>query len=156
MARMLLLLALALGVSAGLRSMMPLAIVACVAHSWPALSSSPLSFLASPIATYVLVAFAIAELISDKLPFTPSRLSAGPLLFRIISGATCGTAVSIAGGGSAVIGGIVGGMAAVAGAFGGYHVRRALTVSRGLPDLLVALLEDAVAIGLALLAVFRV
>ena len=55
----------------------------------------------------------------------------------------------------ATIGVLAGGVAAVAGAFAGYHLRRALVHDIGFPDLLVALCEDAVAITLARTALRR-
>lgn len=151
-----LLLALMLGLSAGLRSMTPLAIVAWASHAWPAVAASPLAFIASPIVGYVLAAAALAELIADKLPFTPSRLAAGPLVARICSGALTGGTLAIAAGAGLTAGAIAGAIGGVAGAFAGYHTRRNLTVSGGLPDLVVALVEDVIAIGLALFAVSRV
>jgi uncharacterized membrane protein len=42
-----------------------------------------------------------------------------------------------------------------AGAWAGYHGRRYLTTTRKAPDLLVALVEDAIAIGSAVLVVSR-
>ena len=153
---MLLLLALLLGVSAGLRSMMPLAVVTWAARGWPAVAGSSLGFMAAPITGYVFAALAIGELIADKLPFIPSRLQPGPLGGRVVSGALAGAVAAIALQGSPVLAGVAGAIGAVAGAFGGYTMRRGLTVDRKLPDLPVALLEDVVAIGLAVLAVSRI
>jgi uncharacterized membrane protein len=153
---MLLLVALLLGVSAGLRSMTPLAVVAWAARGWPAVAGSALGFMAAPVTGYVFAALAIGELIADKLPFIPSRLQPGPLGGRIISGALAGTVAAIALQSSPIIGGLVGAAGGLAGSFGGYAVRRGLTVDRKLPDLPVALLEDVVAIGLAVFAVSRI
>ena len=75
---MLWLLAYVLGVSAGLRSMTPLAVVAWAARGWPAVAGSALGFMAAPVTGYVFAALAIGELIADKLPFIPSRLQPGP------------------------------------------------------------------------------
>jgi hypothetical protein len=44
---------------------------------------------------------------------------------------------------------LLGGLGALGGAFAGYHARRALVHSAGLPDLAVALAEDLGAILLA-------
>ena len=153
---MLLLVALLLGVSAGLRSMTPLAVVAWAARGWPAVAGSALGFMAAPITGYVFAALAIGELIADKLPFIPSRLQPGPLGGRVISGALTGAVAAIAMQGSPIVAGLVGAIGGLAGSFGGYAVRRGLTVDRKLPDLPVALAEDVVAIGLALFAVSRI
>jgi len=153
---MLWLFAFLLGVSGGLRSMTAPAVVAWAARGWPALSGSALSFMAAPVAAYVFTALAIGELIADKLPFIPSRLQPGPLGGRIVSGALTGAVLATAGSSSAIAGGLIGAAGGLAGSFGGYAVRRGLTVDRKLPDLPVALLEDLVAVGLAVLAVSRI
>ena len=153
---MLLLVALLLGISAGLRSMTPLAVVAWAARGWPPVAGSALGFMAAPVTGYVFAALAIGELIADKLPFIPSRLQPGPLGGRVISGALTGTVAGIALQGSPIVGGLVGAIGGLAGAFGGYAVRRGLTADRKLPDVPVALLEDVVAIALAVFAVSRI
>ena len=152
---MLFVLALLLGVSAGLRSMTPLAVVAWAAQSWPGVHQSSLWFMAAPAAAYILTALAIGELITDKLPFVGSRLKPGPLGGRIISGALCGAVLCTASQQAVAGGAIAGAIGGVAGSFAGYAVRRHLTVVRKLPDLAVALAEDVVAIGLAVLVASR-
>jgi uncharacterized membrane protein len=91
---------------------------------------------------FVYAAFAsvaaVAELIADKLPKTPSRLIPRMLLFRCIVGAVCGYLVM--GGVWSVILGIAG---ALAGSYAGAAYRRAFT------SLSAALVEDAAAIGVA-------
>ena len=52
-------------------------------------------------------------------------------------------------------GAIAGAIGGVAGTFAGYTVRRHLTVVRKLPDLAVALAEDVIAVGLAVLVASR-
>jgi uncharacterized membrane protein len=148
-------LALLCGLSAGLRSLTPPAIVAWAAQSWPAVRASPVGFMSAPATAYVFTVLAVLELIGDKLPFTPSRLKAGPLGARILSGALTGAVLCVAAQQSLAAGAVVGALAGVAGAFAGYKVRRHLTVERRLPDLLVAIAEDLCAIGLTMLAVSR-
>jgi uncharacterized membrane protein len=87
--------------------------------------------------------FAVSELIADKLPFTPSRLKPGPFAARIVSGAVCGATIYGVVKRPLNEGAVLGGLGAIAGA--GYHMRRKL--SRNLPELGVALLEEALAIG---------
>ena len=115
------------------------------------LEGSALAFLGRAPAVAVLTLGAVGELIADKLPWIPSRIMAGPLIFRFVAGAVCGSALFISSRHSPAVGMALGGVGAIAGAFGGYHARRALVLKAGVPDLVVALLEDAVAIGLALL-----
>ena len=81
----------------------------------------------------------------DKLPFSPSRLNGGPLASRVASGAIYGAAVCGAVKQPLAKGALLGGLGAVAGALGGYHVRKSL--SRDMPDFAVGLLEDTLAVG---------
>jgi uncharacterized membrane protein len=150
------LLALLCGVSAGLRSMTPLAVVSWAAQSWPGVPASSVGFMAAPTAAYVFTALAVLELIGDKLPFIPSRLKPGPLGARIFSGGLCGAVLSAAAQ-QALIGGVIAGaLGGAAGSFAGYAARKDLTTTRRLPAFLVAVGEDLLAIGLALLAVSRI
>ena len=153
---LLLVLVLLLGVVAGLRAMTAPAVVCWGAHlGWLSLSHSPLSFLTSKISLVIFTLLALGELIGDKLPQTPSRTDIFPLIARAVSGALAGAALVITAGAWLLAGVLVGAVGAVIGAFAGYHVRRALTRSAGLPDLPVALLEDLVAVGGGLFLVSR-
>ena len=144
--------AFGIGFSAGLRSMSAPALVSWCAHlGHLRLEGSALAFLGRAPAVAVLTLGAVGELIADKFPWIPSRITAGPLIFRFITGAVCGSALFISSGHSPATGMALGGLGAIAGAFGGYHARRSLVVKSGVPDLVVALLEDAIAIGGALL-----
>lgn len=91
----------------------------------------------------------LAELVADKLPGVPSRIAPGPLLGRAVMGGFSGGVLAQRREESRVLGAVLGGSAAVVGAYAGYFLRRALTHSIGLPDFPVAVSEDAVAIGLA-------
>jgi len=145
-----------LGAVAGLRTMTAPAVVCWGAHlGWLSLSHSPLSFLTSTISLIVFTLLAVGELIGDKLPQTPSRLSAFPLIARLVFGALAGAALVITAGAPLGLGVATGAVGALFGAFAGYHLRRALTVRAGLPDLPIALLEDLVAIGGGLFLVSR-
>jgi len=135
--------------------------IAPAAVAWAAqftlseLRQTNLWFLAAPATAYIFTALACAELVGDKLPFTPSRLSIGPFAGRIVMGALCGMALCAATHQSPIFGGLAGGAGALAGAYIGYHVRRLLTTQMKLPDFLVALAEDAVAIAAAAYVVSR-
>ena len=135
--------------------------IAPAAVAWAAqftlseLRQTNLWFLAAPATAYIFTALACAELVVDKLPFTPSRLSIGPFAGRIVMGALCGMPLCAATHQSPIFGGLAGGAGALAGAYIGYHVRRLLTTQMKLPDFLVALAEDAVAIAAAAYVVSR-
>jgi uncharacterized membrane protein len=95
---------------------------------------------------------AAGELVADKLPFTPSRLAPGAFGARLVSGGLCGRALARRFDGSGTIGLAAGAAAAAASAWAGYSLRHELT-QRGLPDFVVALCEDAIALFVAARAV---
>jgi uncharacterized membrane protein len=124
------------------------AVVAWAARvGWIHLDGTPLAFLGHPIATYVLTALMIGELIGDKLPRTPSRTAPGPFIARIVAGALAGAALTAGLGQRLALGAIVGACGAVAGTLGGYRARTGLVRALGTPDYVVALAEDVVAVG---------
>lgn len=144
------LLALLIGIVAGLRAMTPPALVAWAAHlGWIDLSGSGLGFLANAWLRWILTLLALVELVTDQLPSTPSRTV--PIQFgaRIATGALSGAAVGAACG--AMAGGLMAGIAgAVIGTLGGRALRARLASAFG-SDRPAAFIEDAVAIGGALL-----
>ena len=146
-----LLASLLIGFVAGLRSMLAPAAIAWAGHLGVIdLSGTALRFMATPIFLALFSFLALGELIADKLPFIPKRTAAVPLLFRIGSGALCGAGVAAPY--SLGVGAIVGALGAIIGAFAGYYTRRRLVHQMGLRDLFVALGEDALALGLAILS----
>jgi uncharacterized membrane protein len=139
-------LAIGIGAVAGLRPMTAPAVIAWAAkRRWIHLGSSPFATIVSARASRAITELAISEMIADKLPFTPSRLSAGPIASRVASGAICGAAVCGVMKRPLAAGAFLGGLGAVAGALGGRYVRKSL--SRDIPDFAVGLLEDALAVG---------
>jgi uncharacterized membrane protein len=86
------------------------------------------------------------------LPFTPSRKALVPFLARILSGSLCGGAIG-ATLGNLYLGVIFGVIGAVAGTLGGYAARTRLVRAIGGRDLPIALLEDLVAIVMAVCVV---
>jgi uncharacterized membrane protein len=151
---MALILAFAIGIVAGLRSMTPPAAVAWAAHfGWLHLETTPLAFLGSTPARYLLLGFMLAELAADKLPFTPSRTRPGPFIGRIMTGGLAGAALAAGLGQGLAAGAVAGTLGAVAGTLGGYRVRTGLVRALEVPDYVVALAEDVVAVGGAFLIV---
>jgi uncharacterized membrane protein len=147
-------LAFAIGFIAGLRSMTPPAAVAWASRlGWLRLEGTPLAFLGSATAAYVLTALMLAELVADKLPNTPSRTRPGPFIARIVTGGLAGAALTAGTGGSFLAGAVLGALGAAAGTLGGYAARAGLVRALGVPDYVVALSEDVVAVGGAFLIV---
>jgi uncharacterized membrane protein len=117
---------------------------------WIDLSSTPLRFLGYAATPYILTLLAIAELVTDKLPTTPSRKAMPGFAVRMVMGTFSGYALSLGIGQSGVIGALLGFVGAIAGTLGGYEARTRSVKALKVPDLLIALLEDAVAIGVGL------
>ena len=151
-----LLLAFLIGIVAGLRSLTAPAVVSWAAHrNWIDLRDTPLSFMGSTVTVSIFVLLALGELVADQLPSTPSRTKPVGLIARIVLGGLSGACVAVAGAQSIVIGALLGAVGGVAGAFAGYEVRTRLVRALKVPDLVIAVLEDAVAIGGGLLIVSR-
>ena len=145
-----LLLAILIGIIAGLRSMTAPAVVSWAARlGWIHVGSSWLAFLGYSWTPWILSVAAVGELIADKLPSTPSRKQPPSFAFRIVSGAFSGAAIGISRG-SLLLGILGGAIGAVIGTLGGAAARSALARIFG-KDLPAALLEDAVAIVGAIL-----
>ena len=147
-------LALLIGIVAGLRALTPLAIISWAAHvGWLKLHGTWLAFLAAPITPYLVSVLALGELLTDKLPTTPSRKVPVAFATRILSGALCGAALAGPTGAS-FLGLILGAMGAVIGTLGGAAIRTRLAQAFG-KDIPAAFLEDAIAVGGAILIVSR-
>jgi uncharacterized membrane protein len=147
-----LLLALLIGVVAGLRAMTAPATVSWAAYlGWLNLGDSWLSFLGHWITPWIFTVLAIVELVTDQLPSTPSRTVPMQFGARIVMGALTGAAIGAAGG--MLVGGLIAGIVgAVIGTLGGRRVRAKLAAAFG-QDRPAAFLEDAVAIVAGLLIV---
>jgi len=151
-----LLLALAIGVIAGLRSLTAPAVTSLAAHlGWLPVHGTPFQFMASLVAVAIFSLLALAELVADQLPSTPSRTGPPGLIARILMGGLSAATIAAAGGQNAWIGAALGVLGAVAGAFGGYQVRTGLVRKLRVKDLVIAILEDIVAIGGGLFLVSR-
>jgi uncharacterized membrane protein len=147
-----LLLAFGIGVVAGLRSLTAPAVVAWAAHlGWLNLHGSPLAFMGSLWAVAIFTLLAVVEFVTDQLPTTPARTTAVPLTARIVMGALTGACLGVAGGASLWLGALLGVIGGIAGAFGGYQARVGLVRVLHVPDFVVAIPEDLVAIGVGLL-----
>jgi uncharacterized membrane protein len=146
------LLPLLMGIVAGLRTMTaPAALAVGARYGWIPVAGTPLAFMGYTWTPWILCALAVGELITDQLPATPSRKVPMQFAARIVSGALAGATLA-APQGSLVTGAIVGIVGAVIGTLGGAAFRARLAAAFG-RDLPAALIEDAVAIGAAILIV---
>ncbi|QDZ10989.1 DUF4126 family protein [Devosia ginsengisoli] len=148
---MIYLLAVLIGVAAGLRAVTPIAAISWGAWlGWIDLSATPLAFLGNIIAVVIITLLAIAELVSDQLPNTPSRKVPMQFGTRIVLGALAGALLVVD---NWIVGAILGAVGAVIGTYGGADIRARLAKAFG-RDLPAALTEDVVAVVLAFLVVY--
>src|SRR5258708_11994815 len=88
-------LAIGIGIVAGLRSLTAPAVVAWGAHlSWLNLHGSPLAFVGSTTAVAIFSLLAIGELTADKLPMIPKHTPPAPLIAPLAPAAPCGPSLS--------------------------------------------------------------
>jgi uncharacterized membrane protein len=152
----LLLLAFLIGVIAGLRTMTAPAVVAWAANRhWLNLDNSAFAWMGSTAGVGVFTLLALGELVFDKLPSTPNRTGLRELIGRSVLGGLSGAGVAAAGAQSIAGGAVLGAAGGIAGAFVGYEVRTRLVRALEVPDFVIALLEDAVAIAGGLLIASR-
>lgn len=141
-----LLLALLIGVVAGLRALTPPAAVAWGGFlGWINLDGTWAQWVAHPITVAVFTVLLIGELITDQLPKTPSRKVPSQFAARLISGGFAGAVIGTAWG--YTVGGLGAGVVgAVLGTLGGAAARGGLATRAG-KDLPAALTEDVVAVA---------
>ncbi|RYC68593.1 MULTISPECIES: DUF4126 family protein [Spirosoma] len=141
--------AFGLGVVAGMRSLVAPALLSHkLARTMPAKEpQKPIHYLTLPPVSLGLKAIAGIEILGDKIPNVPDRTFAPEFGARIASGATCGGFLSQAEGADIPVGAVVGGLGTVVGTLAFFRLRQWLTHELGVPDPVVALAEDALAIG---------
>ncbi len=151
-----LILALLVGVVAGLRALTAPAVVAWgAALGWIDVEGKWSEWIGHPITVAVLSILLLVELVTDQLPKTPSRKTPAQFGARLLTGAFAGAVIGSASFHtfSAIGAGVIG---AVLGTLGGYEARRRLVAANGGRDLPVALAEDAVAVGGGFLVAYLV
>lgn len=139
------------GFDAGLRSLMPLAILALRQPQAPRIAGWRRWYpMRHGWCRAALVTAGAGELVGDKLPMTPSRIEPGALAARATMGGIAGLAIASTrhGAPAYLVGLVVGALGAIAGSYAGYHARKAVVAQTGLPDPVVAAGEDAMAIVL--------
>jgi uncharacterized membrane protein len=143
---MIAILALSIGMFAGLRAMTAPAAISWAAYfGWLGLGGGWLAFLGWTYTPWIFTLLALGELVSDQLPGTPSRKVPVQFATRLIMGGLSGAAIG-AGGGMLPAGLVAGVIGTVIGTYGGAAARGAMARTFG-ADRPAALIEDAVAIG---------
>ncbi|CDQ44310.1 Uncharacterized membrane protein [Mycolicibacterium neoaurum] len=148
-----LLLALLIGVVAGLRALTPPAVVAWGGLlGWIELDGTWAQWLTHPITVTVLTILLVVELVTDQLPATPPRTVTMQFAARLFTGAFAGAVLVSGVIGDASAGNVISGIGAgvigaVLGTMGGYRARKVLVERNGGRDLPVALVEDVIAVA---------
>ncbi|OBG15600.1 DUF4126 domain-containing protein [Mycolicibacterium celeriflavum] len=151
-----LLLALLIGVIAGLRALTAPAVVAWgAALGWIDVDGKWSEWMAHPITVAVLTVFLLVELVTDQLPTLPSRRTAPQFITRIIMGAFAGAVIGSSHFHtfSAMGAGMIG---AVLGTLVGAAARQRFADARKGQDRPGAIIEDIVAVGGGFLIAFLV
>ena len=130
---------------AGMRSMSAPAFLSHYLSRQPhaGLDGSTLRFMQQSITATALKVMAAGEMVMDKLPTTPDRTAPPVLLGRLLSGALVGAAWYKSRHGSALSGGLLGGLVAVAATFVSYALRTGISKQTDTPVALVGVGEDA-------------
>lgn len=135
---------LALAAISGIRSMAGPALLARAIRrgDLAGLGGTRFSALGGDAVAPALQALMIGEMVGDKTPFIPSRVSAGPLFGRALSGALVGSSLFVSEGRRGVAGAVLGAAAAVATTFAADGARKAATQGTRLPDPVFGNAED--------------
>jgi uncharacterized membrane protein len=142
-----------LGAVTGLRSMTSMAVLCWFAYRGHLQLDGGWDAWATKLPTAIIfTVLAVAEYVADKLPQTPNRTSPGPLIVRVVLGGLVGAIIADGLDGSGFEGAFLGVVGALVGTFGGFLIRRELVERGGGSDWPVAIVEDAIAIGCAVLA----
>lgn len=104
-------------------------------------------WLAEPAVARTLGVMAVGELLADKMPGVPDRVSPAPLLGRAVIGGLLGSIVVPHDRRAA--GALAGAAGALAGAVAGWWLRREAARATDLPDVALAVAEDTVAVAAA-------
>jgi uncharacterized membrane protein len=143
-----------LGFVTGLRSMTSFALLSWLQGDNDSKSKDPVeAFLDYPAVRLITALLALGELVGDKLPIIPSRLSPGPLFGRLVIGALAGMSICHQARQSLILGALLGAAGAGAGSFAGYYGRTTLAKATRIPQWLWGIAEDWLAVYLGSLAV---
>ncbi|HEY0593172.1 MAG TPA: DUF4126 family protein [Thermoanaerobaculia bacterium] len=142
--------AVTLGAVAGMRTMTAPAAVSMRLQGrfWSWRRNRAETFLRKRMVHRALLVAAAAELVGDKLPFAPDRIRILPLAARAASGALAGWALA-RDRDAAVRYAAAGAVTAVAVAWAAWGVRRLVATRSRIPDPVIGIVEDAIAINAA-------
>ncbi|WP_157687521.1 DUF4126 family protein [Pedobacter psychrophilus] len=137
---------LVLGMSAGMRTMVPLSIMSTNFHKNKQinLKNSKFNFIQTGVVSTLLDMAALGELAGDKNPNIPDRTEAMGVIGRALSGAFVGATIYKASFRNPVNGAVIGAISAVASTFIFFHLRKSLA-KKTHNDKILGMAEDALA-----------
>ncbi|WP_374950451.1 DUF4126 family protein [Mucilaginibacter sp.] len=138
-----------LGAIAGMRTFMAPAVITHMYSRHPSryLEHTPLEFMQTITTSKVFKVLAAGELVGDKLPHAPNRTATPGLVGRAVSGIWAGATVYQAHGKKPVMGGLVGGLSAIASTFGCFFLRKSIARNTPVPDAVIGVIEDVLCIS---------
>lgn len=134
-----------LGVATGLRSMTPIAALCWFVYA-DQMSADWAHWVGHLSVAIVLTICAVGELVADKMPWVPNRISPAPLLWRIVLAGFVGAYAAASEQGPGLEGVLLGVVGVLIGAFGGFMLRRELVQRFECKDWQIALTEDIIAV----------
>jgi uncharacterized membrane protein len=145
--------ALGIGALAGTRSTLPLTLLAWGKDSRHSDTLVPSQLLDSQAARIITATASVGEIIADKTPFIPSRLSPPAFIWRLFIGGLTGSIMTYRLHKSPILGALLGSSAAALSTMASYYSRKMLTRYTFIPDPVWGAVEDAIATRLGLLAI---
>lgn len=148
---------IALGVVAGMRSMIAPAVVShyLKRQPSPSLAIGNFRFMQAPITAFITKILSVAEIVGDKMPAIPNRIRMPQLLARTASGAIVGATLFMANTKNATKGILLGGLSAAAATFGSYYLRQYLDKLPYLTDIVTGGIEDIIAVNTGILIMHK-
>ncbi len=143
---------ISIGAVAGLRAMMPAALLSYAA-SRHRKDGADNSVFASDGAAAALGLLAVGELVADKLPTCPNRTEPAGLAARVVSGAIGGGVICSQRKKSVPLGIALGALTAVAAAYVGQNLRRKIADGLDVSSSMVGAVEDIIAIRIGAVTV---
>jgi uncharacterized membrane protein len=134
-----------LGFATGLRSLTPLAVLCWFAYDGQ-LSADWAPWIPRLSVAIALTVLALGEIITDKMPRIPDRVSPVPLVWRLLLAGLVGAIAAASMQGPGLEGVVLSVVGALIGTFGGYMLRRDLVQKLDCKDWHVAVAEDLLAI----------